>query len=163
MTIGGASSVVVSCTRVGINPVEYLTDVLHRVDRVTDAKLAELLPHRWEPPTKRSDPVDFDAETAAPSRTTREICRSGPCPYGYLAVPPRDECDAVYCLNSVAAFKRAKLSENFLTTPLDELRRVAATSCLTISAFERERFAYFSNAREAFFLKGSRASSSNSS
>ena len=54
-------SLVVSCTRVGINPVEYLTDVLHRVDRVADADLADLLPHRWKPPPKRGDPVDFDA------------------------------------------------------------------------------------------------------
>jgi transposase len=38
-------SLVVSCTRVGVNPVEYLADVLDRVDKTAD--YAELLPGRW--------------------------------------------------------------------------------------------------------------------
>ncbi len=54
-------SLVVSCTRVGINPVEYLTDALHRVDRVAQGDLADLLPHRWKPPPNLGDLVDFDA------------------------------------------------------------------------------------------------------
>ena len=55
-------SLVVSCTRVGVNPVEYLADVLGRVGGITDADdLAALLPHRWKPPPKSGDPVDFDA------------------------------------------------------------------------------------------------------
>ena len=54
-------SLVVSCTRVGVNPVEYVADVLDRLGAITDAdELAELLPHRWKPPPKPSEAVDFD-------------------------------------------------------------------------------------------------------
>lgn len=45
-------SLVVSCTRVGVNPVEYLGDVLARIDDAPVAQLAELLRHRWKPPPK---------------------------------------------------------------------------------------------------------------
>ncbi len=55
-------SLVVSCTRVGVNPVEYLADVLGRVGGITDAdEIAALLPHRWKPPPKPGEAVDFDA------------------------------------------------------------------------------------------------------
>ncbi len=54
-------SLVVSCTRVGVNPVEYLADVLGRIDKTAADQLADLLPHRWKPPPKPPDPVDFDA------------------------------------------------------------------------------------------------------
>lgn len=40
-------SLVVSCTRVGVNPVEYIADVLDRIDKIAD--YAELLPDRWTP------------------------------------------------------------------------------------------------------------------
>lgn len=43
-------SLVVSCSRVGVNPVEYLGDVLARIDLTADDGLADLLPHRWKPP-----------------------------------------------------------------------------------------------------------------
>ena len=55
-------SLVVSCTRVGVNPVEYLADVLARIDKIVDAdEIAALLPHRWKPSPKPSDAVDFDS------------------------------------------------------------------------------------------------------
>ncbi|MBN9163738.1 MAG: IS66 family transposase [Myxococcales bacterium] len=57
-------SLVVSCTRVGVNPVEYLADVLDRIDKTADANYAELLPDRWKPPPKPADPNEtslFDA------------------------------------------------------------------------------------------------------
>jgi len=54
-------SLVVSCTRVGVNPVEYLADVLDRIDKTTDDNLAELLPDRWKPPPKPAPTTDFDA------------------------------------------------------------------------------------------------------
>ena len=55
-------SLVVSCTRAGVNPVEYLADVLARIDKVTGVdEIAALLPHRWKPPPKPSSVVDFDA------------------------------------------------------------------------------------------------------
>lgn len=44
-------SLVVSCTRAGVNPVEYIADVLDRIDKISDDGLAELLPHRWKPPS----------------------------------------------------------------------------------------------------------------
>lgn len=43
-------SLVVSATRCGVNPVEYLGDVLARIDVTVDADLKDLLPHRWKPP-----------------------------------------------------------------------------------------------------------------
>lgn len=53
-------SLVVSCTRVGVNPVEYIADVLERVDKTADDRLVNLLPDRWKPSaTSRS--VDFVA------------------------------------------------------------------------------------------------------
>jgi transposase len=53
-------SLVVSCTRVGVNPVEYLTDVLDRIDRATARDLRDLLPDRWRPPSKPAPTADFD-------------------------------------------------------------------------------------------------------
>lgn len=38
-----------SCRRYGINPQEYLTDVLHRLPAMTTSQVPELLPHRWKP------------------------------------------------------------------------------------------------------------------
>ena len=55
-------SLVVSCTRLGVNPVEYIADVLDRIDKASDADaIAALLPHRWKPPPKPADVVDFEA------------------------------------------------------------------------------------------------------
>jgi transposase len=45
-------SLVVSAARCGVNPVEYLADVLARIDITSDADLRELLPHRWKPQPK---------------------------------------------------------------------------------------------------------------
>lgn len=54
-------SLVASCTRAGVNPIEYLTDVLDRIDKVEPQELRELLPDRWKPPPRRAPPVDFAA------------------------------------------------------------------------------------------------------
>ena len=54
-------SLVVSCTRNGVNPVEYLADVLARIDQTVDDNFADLLPDRWKPPPKPPAPVDFEA------------------------------------------------------------------------------------------------------
>jgi transposase len=54
-------SLVVSCTRVGVNPVEYIADVLDRVDKTADDQLAELLPDRWKPPSATDGSTLFDA------------------------------------------------------------------------------------------------------
>ncbi len=53
-------SLVVSCTRVGVNPVEYLADVLDRIDKTADDSVADLLPDRWKPPSRPADAVVFD-------------------------------------------------------------------------------------------------------
>jgi transposase len=53
-------SLVVSCTRVGVNPVEYIADVLDRIDATDPADYADLLPHRWKPPPKPLPSTDFD-------------------------------------------------------------------------------------------------------
>lgn len=54
-------SLVVSCTRVGVNPVEYLADILDRIDKTADQDLAELLPDRWKPPSTPAATTIFDA------------------------------------------------------------------------------------------------------
>ena len=38
-----------SCRRYGINPQEYLTDILQRLPSMTTSQLPQLLPHRWKP------------------------------------------------------------------------------------------------------------------
>jgi transposase len=53
-------SLVVSCTRVGVNPVEYLADVLDRIDKTADENIADLLPDRWRPPPEPAVATDFD-------------------------------------------------------------------------------------------------------
>ena len=52
-------SLVISCTRNGVNPVEYLADVLARIDQTTDDNVADLLPDRWKPPPKPAIAPDF--------------------------------------------------------------------------------------------------------
>jgi transposase len=51
-------SLVVSCTRVGVNPVEYIADVLDRIDKTADH--AELLPDRWTPAAAPTANTIFD-------------------------------------------------------------------------------------------------------
>ena len=38
-----------SCRRFGINPQEYLADILQRLPAMTTSQVPELLPHRWKP------------------------------------------------------------------------------------------------------------------
>jgi len=40
-------SLLETCTRLGINPVEYLTDVLVLVNTHPQSRIAELTPHGW--------------------------------------------------------------------------------------------------------------------
>ena len=54
-------SLVVSCTRLGVNPVDYLADVLDRIDKTADDGMRDLLPDRWKPPTKPAVATDFVA------------------------------------------------------------------------------------------------------
>jgi transposase len=42
-------SLAVSCSRLDVNPVDYFTDVLNRIDDTPRSKLIDLLPHRWKP------------------------------------------------------------------------------------------------------------------
>ena len=39
-----------SCQQHGVNPVDYLTDVLTRIDDHPARQIEDLLPHRWRPP-----------------------------------------------------------------------------------------------------------------
>ena len=43
-------TLVTSCLQNGINPEQYLTDVLIRVQTWPNRQIAELLPDRWKPP-----------------------------------------------------------------------------------------------------------------
>jgi transposase len=42
-------TIIQSCRRYGINPQEYLTDVLHRLPSMTNHQVSQLLPSRWKP------------------------------------------------------------------------------------------------------------------
>jgi transposase len=58
-------SLIATCQKHEVNPVEYLTDVLLRVQDHPKAKIAELLPHRWKDSFARSgDKTGTDAPTA---------------------------------------------------------------------------------------------------
>ena len=43
-------TLVTSCLQNGINPEQYIADVLIRVQTWPNLKIAELLPDRWRPP-----------------------------------------------------------------------------------------------------------------
>ena len=50
--LAGLYSLVATCGLHDVNPLEYLQDVLLRVDTHPAAKIDELLPHRWAPPVR---------------------------------------------------------------------------------------------------------------
>jgi transposase len=43
-------SIIATCERHGVNPLDYLADVLMRVQHHPASRIDELLPHRWKPP-----------------------------------------------------------------------------------------------------------------
>ena len=47
-------SIIVSCRRRGINPQDYLTDVLRRLPGQKINRIDELLPGNWKPPTSET-------------------------------------------------------------------------------------------------------------
>ncbi len=47
-------SILVSCRRRGINPQDYLTDVLTRLPGMNITEIESLLPATWKPPANRS-------------------------------------------------------------------------------------------------------------
>jgi transposase len=48
--LAGLYSLVATCEANGINPLAYLTDVLGKIGSHPNAKLDDLLPHKWSPP-----------------------------------------------------------------------------------------------------------------
>jgi len=51
-------TLVLSCRKSGVNPFEYLRDVLLRVSRHPASRVAELMPRNWKPPPPLPDPPD---------------------------------------------------------------------------------------------------------
>jgi transposase len=47
--LAGLYSLIATCEANGVNPIDYLTDVLIRVQTHPAAQIDELLPHRWQP------------------------------------------------------------------------------------------------------------------
>jgi hypothetical protein len=47
-------SILVSCRRRGVNPQQYLTDVLDRLPTANTSDIQDLLPANWKPPTYNS-------------------------------------------------------------------------------------------------------------
>lgn len=48
--MAGLFSIVASCIQNQVNPVEYITDVLHRIGDHPQTEIDDLLPDRWRPP-----------------------------------------------------------------------------------------------------------------
>ncbi len=48
--LAGLYSLIATCEVNGVNPVEYLADVLIRVQTHPASRIDELLPHNWTPP-----------------------------------------------------------------------------------------------------------------
>jgi transposase len=48
--LAGLYSLIATCEANDVNPVEYLADVLVRVQSHPASRIDELLPHRWTPP-----------------------------------------------------------------------------------------------------------------
>lgn len=46
-------TLVACCEKHGVNPIDYVTDVLARVHSHPASKVVDLLPHRWKPPNDR--------------------------------------------------------------------------------------------------------------
>jgi transposase len=51
--LAGLYSLIGTCEANGINPLEYLADVLMRVQTHPASKIDELLPHNWKPPERQ--------------------------------------------------------------------------------------------------------------
>lgn len=49
--VAGLFSLIATCEANGVNPTEYLADVLMRVQTHPASRIDELLPHNWKPPT----------------------------------------------------------------------------------------------------------------
>jgi transposase IS66-like protein len=47
--LAGLYSLIATCEATGVNPVDYLADVLLRVQTHSAARIDELLPHKWTP------------------------------------------------------------------------------------------------------------------
>ena len=53
ISLAGLYSLVATCELNDINPVDYLADVLLRVQSHPASRIDELLPHNWKPPEAR--------------------------------------------------------------------------------------------------------------
>lgn len=51
--LAGLYSLVATCEACGVNPVEYLADVLLRVQTHPASRIDELLPQNWKPPAQQ--------------------------------------------------------------------------------------------------------------
>jgi len=59
-------SLIATCQKHDVNPVEYLTDVLIRIHDYPKSNIAELLPHRWKMSfAKSADEIAPDTPTEA--------------------------------------------------------------------------------------------------
>ena len=47
--LAGLYAVISTCEACGVNPTDYIADVLLRTDNHPASELDELLPHRWAP------------------------------------------------------------------------------------------------------------------
>lgn len=69
--MAGLCSLIATCEANGVNPVDYLADVLLRVQTHAASGINELLPHNWTPP--RLEPSTGGWSTANPKLPERDI------------------------------------------------------------------------------------------
>ena len=55
--LAGLYSLIATCEANGVNPVDYLADVLLRVQTHPASRIDELLPHNWTPPPRPAPPA----------------------------------------------------------------------------------------------------------
>jgi transposase len=60
--LAGLYSLIATCEANGVNPVDYLADVLIRVQTHPASRIDELLPHNWKPPNPSRRPDEVDGE-----------------------------------------------------------------------------------------------------
>lgn len=64
--LAGLYSLVATCEANGVNPTEYFTDILERVQTHPASRISELLPHRWHDLIKKQPPKNDTFARAGP-------------------------------------------------------------------------------------------------
>ncbi len=78
--LAGLYSLVATCEANGVNPFDYLADVLIRVQIHPASQIDELLPHNWKPPPAADSPERRLAHAVSAERTAASMSVRGGTP-----------------------------------------------------------------------------------